>query len=93
MVLVPYFFTDKKGEMSMLTYSKILNKYYDPDNNSVVYVANMVQVARYFKNGGQKYLVDILYDGVKREDTLVFVFEKTPEIKELYRKWNAHELN
>ena len=25
--------------------------------------------------------------------TLVFVFKKTPEIKELYRKWNAHELN
>lgn len=77
----------------MLTYSKLLGKYYDADNGSVVYVANVVQAARYLKNGAQKFLVDILYDGVKREDTLVFVFKKTPEIKELYRKWNAHELN
>ena len=77
----------------MREYSKLLNKYYNADNGSVVYVANMVQAARYMKNGGHKFLVDILYDGVRREDTLVFVFEKTPEIKELYRKWNAHELN
>ena len=77
----------------MLTYSTVLNKYYDADNDKVVCVANMVQAAKYMKNGGHKFLVDILYDGVKRENTLVFVFEKTPEIKELYRKWNAHELN
>ena len=44
------------------------------------------------KNGAHEFLVDILYDGVKREDTLVFVFEKTPLIQELYRKWQSHEL-
>lgn len=75
----------------MKTYSKLLGRYYD--NENVVYIVNMLQVARYMKNGAYEFLVDILYDGVKREDTLVFVFEKTPLIKELYRKWNAHELN
>ena len=75
----------------MLTYSRLLNRYYDSDN--AVYIVNMLQVARYMKNGAEQYLVDILCDKAKKADTLVFVFEKTPEIKELYRKWNAHELN
>lgn len=75
----------------MLIYSKLLNRYYDSDN--AVYIVNMLQVARYMKNGAEKYLVDILCDKAKKEDTLVFVFEKSPLIKELYRKWNAHKLN
>lgn len=75
----------------MRTFSRLLNRYYDSDK--VVYLVNMLQVARYMKNGGEQYLVDILCDKAKKEDTLVFVFEKTPLIQELYRKWNAHELN
>ena len=75
----------------MQTYSKLLNRTYDPKD--VIYVANMLQCARYMKNGACVDLVDILYDGVKRDDTLVFVFQKTPLIKELYRKWQAHELD
>ncbi len=75
----------------MKTYSKLLNKFYDADR--AVYVVNMLQAARYMKNGGEEYLVDILCDKAKKADTLVFVFEKTPAIQELYRKWNAHELN
>ena len=75
----------------MQTYSKLLNKFYDADK--AVYIVNMLQVARYMKNGGEEYLVDILCDKAKKADTLVFVFEKSPLIQELYRKWNAHELN
>lgn len=75
----------------MRTYSRLLNKYYDSDK--VVYLVNMLQVARYMKNGAEQYLVDILYDKAKKADTLVFVFEKNQVIQELYRKWNAHELN
>ena len=75
-----------------MTHSKLLNKSYDPSNSNVVYITNMLQVARFLKNGAHEYLVDILYDGVKREDTLVFVFLKTPKIQELYRKWQLHEL-
>ena len=77
----------------MLKYSKILNKYYDPDNDNVVYVSNMLQVQRYLKNDASEDLVDILFTDTKREDSLVFVFLKTPRIKELYRKWQAHELS
>ena len=75
----------------MITYSKLLNKRYDSD--SVVYVTNPLQAVRFLNNGGVPDLCDILYSGTKRPDTLVFVFEKTPLIKELYRKWKNHELN
>lgn len=77
----------------MLTYSKILNKYYDAENGNVVYVSNMLQAQRYLKNGASEELVDILFTDTRRDDSLVFVFLKTPRVKELYRKWQAHELN
>lgn len=77
----------------MLAYSKLLNRYYDPNNENVIYISNILQVARYLKNGAQDDLVDILYDNVKKEDTLVFVFKRSPKIKELYRKWQNHELD
>lgn len=75
----------------MRTYSKLLNRYYDSDK--AVYICNWLQCAKYMKHGGEEYLVDILCDKGKKEDCLTFVFEKSPFIKELYRKWNAHELN
>lgn len=74
----------------MMTYSKILGKYYDSDN--VVYITSMLQCQRYLNNGAAEDLTDILYSGTKRDDTLVFVFRKSPLIKELYKKWQAHEL-
>ena len=74
----------------MQKYSKILNKYYNAEN--VVYITSMLQCQRYLNNGASEDLVDILYSGTKREDTLVFVFAKTPRIQELYKKWQAHEL-
>ena len=77
----------------MRTYSKILNKFYDADDGNVVYVTNILQVQRYLKNGASEDLVDILFTDTKREDSLVFVFQKTQRIKELYKKWQAHELN
>ena len=77
----------------MQKYSKLLNKYYEADDGKVVHVTNMVQCSRYLNNGAVEDLVDILYSGTKRPDTLVFVFRKTPLIKELYRKWQNHELD
>ena len=76
----------------MQTYSILLNKYYDADGSKVVYVTNPVQAVRFLNNGGVEDLCDILYSGTRRPDTLVFVFQKTPLIRELYRKWQAHEL-
>lgn len=77
----------------MEAYSKLLNRYYNPDSANVVYVTNPVQVVRFLNNGGVNDLCDILYSGTKRPDTLVFVFQKTPLIRELYEKWKNHELN
>ena len=77
----------------MLVFSKILGKYYDADDGNVVYVTNMLQAQRYLKNGAVEELVDILFTGTRRDDSLVFVFQKTPRIKELYKMWQAHELN
>lgn len=76
----------------MLTYSRLLGKQYDPDNNNVCYISNVLQAQRYLKNGATDELVDILYENTKRDNCLVFVFRKTPLIQELYRKWQAHEL-
>lgn len=76
----------------MQTYSRLLNKYYDADSSKVVYITNPVQAVRFLNNGGVEDLCDILYSGTRRPDTLVFVFQKTPLIRELYKKWNAHEL-
>lgn len=77
----------------MQKYSTILNKTYEVDNSELVYITNLVQCSKFLNNGGVEDLCDILYSGTKRPDTIVFVFKKTPLIKELYRKWNNHELD
>lgn len=74
-----------------MTYSKLLNRSYDPSNSSVVYISNMVQCHRYLQNGAQEDLVDILFEGTKN-DCLVFVFRKSPLIQELYQRWQNHDL-
>ena len=48
----------------------------------------MKQAQLYMRNGAE--LLDILYYNTKN-DALVFVFSKS-ETRELYEKWNAHEL-
>ena len=71
----------------MKTVSKITGKTYSPGIN-VVYLSNMKQAQLYMRNGAE--LLDILYYNTKN-DALVFVFSKS-ETRELYEKWNAHEL-
>lgn len=67
--------------------SKITGKEYSPGLN-VVYLSNMRQAQLYMRNGAE--LLDILYTQTKN-DALVFVFSKS-ETRELYEKWNNHEL-
>ncbi len=57
--------------------------------DSVAYIANMKQAYLYLRNGAR--LLDILYFDTKA-DALVFVFEKNENLRELYKKWNNHEL-
>lgn len=77
----------------MLVFSKLLGKWYEADDGNIVYVTNPLQAVKYLNNGAVEDLCDILYSGTKRPDTLVYVFKKTPLVKELYKKWQAHELN
>jgi hypothetical protein len=76
----------------MRKYSTLLKKFYD-DDDSLVYVTNFVQCSKFLNNGATEELCDILYSGTRRPDTIVFVFKKTPLVKELYRKWQNHELD
>lgn len=76
----------------MLKFSKLFNKYYNADE--VVYLTNLCQVYKYLNTSEEiaSDLVDILYSGT-RKDCLVFVFNKSKLIQELYKKWKNHELD
>jgi hypothetical protein len=76
----------------MIKFSKLLNTYYDSDK--VVYLTNMCQVYKYLNTSEEvaSDLVDILYSGT-RKDCLVFVFNKSQTIQELYQKWKEHKLD
>lgn len=75
----------------MKTYSRMFNKYYDSDK--VAYITNFQQVYKYLNASEEAIsdLVDILYSGT-RKDCLVFVFNKSPLIQELYKRWQNHDL-
>jgi len=60
---------------------------YSPTN--VAYITNLRQAYLYLRNGAK--LVDILYFNTKN-DSLVFLFEKSTHLKLLYELWNKHEL-
>lgn len=60
---------------------------YNPTHSQ--YVGNMKQAYLYLRNGAK--LLDILYFNTKN-DSLVFVFEKSEHLKRLYEAWNNHEL-
>lgn len=71
--------------------SNITGKIYSPDNSSVIFLTNLQQVFKYLRNGAEDDLVDILYNNTKN-DCLVFVFNKSELIKDLYKKWQEHTL-
>lgn len=74
----------------MVKQSPITQKIYEPAD--CVFVANVLQAKRYLSYLGPEYLYDIMYEGTKREDCLVFVFKKCPETRKAKELWDAHEL-
>lgn len=70
--------------------SPITGKEYD--EASCIYISNMLQSQRYLSLLGPEYLLDILYTGTYRRDSLVFVFKKCPETKRAKELWDAHKL-
>ena len=85
---MPYFFTKK--EEKELVKSPITGKEYD--ETCCVYITNMLQSQKYLSLLGPEYLLDILYTGTYRRDSLVFVFKKCPETRRAKELWDAHEL-
>lgn len=71
--------------------SMITGKEYAED--SCIYIANMLQAQRYLSYLGPEYLLDIIYTGTYRKDSLVFVFPKCPETRRAKELWDKHELN
>lgn len=71
--------------------SPITHKTYDSAH--CIYIPNMLQAKRYLSYLGPEYLLDIIYTGTKREDSLVFVFKKCPETRKAKELWDNHELN
>ena len=75
----------------MVKKSPITNREYT--ENNCVFVTNMLQAQKYLSNLGPKYLLDILYTGTHRKDSLVFVFERCTETRKAKELWDKHELN
>lgn len=71
--------------------SMITGKEYLESN--CVYIVNMLQAQRYLSYLGPEYLLDILYTGTYRKDSLVFVFKKCAETRKAKELWDNHELN
>lgn len=70
--------------------SMITGKEYEESN--CIYISNMLQCQKYLSYLGPEYLLDILYTGTKRKDSLVFVFKKCSETKEAKELWDDHKL-
>lgn len=71
--------------------SMITGREYDESN--CVYITNVLQAQKYMSFLGPQYLLDILYTGTYRKDSLVFVFERCAETRKAKELWDAHELN
>ena len=85
---MPYFLQKEEKD---LVKSPITGKEYDETN--CIYVSNMLQSQRYLSLLGPDYLLDILYTGTHRRDSLVFVFKKCQETRTAKELWDKHELN
>lgn len=70
--------------------SMITGKEYEEAN--CIYIPNMVQAQKYLAYLGPEYLLDILYTGTFRKDSLVFVFMRCPETRKAKELWDAHKL-
>lgn len=80
-----------KKEEKELVKSKITGREYN--ETDCIYVSNMLQCQRYLSFLGPEYLLDILYTGTYRKDSLVFVFKRCPETRKAKELWDNHELN
>ena len=72
--------------------SKLTGKEYQPSNSTILWIKNCQQVATYLYYDENIFedLLDVISTNKDNKLELVWVFEKTPRLKELYRMWNDH---
>ena len=70
--------------------SEITHKSYEP--STAIYLTNPIQCQRYLEYLGSEFLLDILWNGNVRENTLVFVWERCPETARAKKLWDEHKL-
>lgn len=72
--------------------SKLTGKEYEPSNSSVLWLKNCQQVASYLYYDENIFedLLDVISTKKNNKLELVWVFAKTPRLKELYKMWNDH---
>jgi hypothetical protein len=70
--------------------SKITGKTYEPSD--CIYLTNPLQCQKYLKYLGAEFFLDILYTSDKREDALVFVWQKCPQTRDAKLLWDQHKL-
>lgn len=71
--------------------SQLTGKTYDESN--AIYMTNPKQNQAYAKYlGGWNYFLDMLFTSEKKEDALVFVWQKCPETKKAKELWDQHLL-
>jgi hypothetical protein len=72
--------------------SKLTGKEYEPSNSTVLWLKNCQQVATYLHYDADIFddLLDVISTKKNNKLELVWVFEKTPRLKELYKMWNEH---
>lgn len=72
--------------------SRLTGKEYEPSSGSVLWISNCQQVATYlfYDENIFEDLLDVISTKKNNKVELVWVFSKTPRLKELYKKWNEH---
>ena len=71
--------------------SKLTGRPYEPSNSTILWIKNCQQVATYLYHDESVFedLLDILATKKNGKLEIVFVFEKTDRLKQLYNKWNT----
>lgn len=72
--------------------SKLTGKEYEPSNSTVLWLKNCQQVATYIYYDADIFddLLDVISTTKNDKLELVWVFKKSPRLKELYKMWNEH---
>ena len=75
--------------------SKLTGKEYEPSNSTVLWLKNCQQIATYLYYDADIFddLLDVISTKKNNKLELVWVFQKSARLKELYQMWNDHSFS